>query len=103
MVDAHKVARGTLRGAAAESGQSASGRGGEMLLMVEEPENPFSSNETVLRNIDELQPGGTVKHSIPYRADCAYTLLQGEPAKSCLCSNLLLLSMLNPSLRGQLL
>ncbi len=39
LMDAHKVARGALRGAAAESGQSASGRGGEMLLMVEEPED----------------------------------------------------------------
>ncbi len=97
-MDAHKVARGTPRGAAAESGQSASGHGGEMLLMVEEPADRFRSNETVLRTIDELQPGGTVNHYIPYRCGCAYTLLQGESAKSCLCSYLLLPSMLNPSL-----
>ncbi len=102
-MDAHKAVRGAPRGAAAESGQSTSGRGGEMLLIVEKPEDLYRSNETVLRTLDELQPGGSVKHSIPYRDDCAYTLLQGEPAKSCLCSYLLLLSMLNPFLGRQLL
>ncbi len=100
-MDAHKAARRAPRGATVESGQSASGRGGEVLLMVEKPEGS-DSDETVLRNIDELQPGGTVKHSIPYRVGCAYTLLQGERAKSCLCSNLLLLIMLNPSLWGSI-
>ncbi len=69
-----------------------------MLLMVEEPEDLDISNETLLRTIDELQHGGTVNHAIPYRLECAYTLFQGEPAKSCLCSDLLLPSMLNPSL-----
>ncbi len=74
-----------------------------MLLMVEEPAEPFSSNETVLRTIDELQPSGTVNHAIPYRRGCVYTLFQGESAKSCLCSYLLLPSMLNPFLERQLL
>ncbi len=102
LMDAHKAACRAPRGVAVESRQSASGRGEEVLLMVEMPQCS-GSDETVLRTIDELQPGGSVKHSIPYRDDCAYTLLQGEPAKSCLCSYLLLLSMLNPSLGGQLL
>ncbi len=100
-MDAHKVAHGAVRGACAEGGPSISGRGGKVLLMVEKPEDS-DSDETVLRTIDELQPGGTVNHYIPYRWGCAYTLLQGEPAKSCLCSYLLLLSMLNPSLGRQL-
>ncbi len=78
-MDAHKAARGALSGAAAESGQSASGLGGEVLLMVEEPRYGF--NETVLRTLDEVQPGGTVNHVIPYREGCAYTLFQGERPK----------------------
>ncbi len=93
-MDAHKVAHGTVRGACAEGGPSISGQGGEMLLMVERPEDYDRSKEAVLRSINELQPGGTVNHSIPYKRWCAYTLFQGEPAKSCLCSNLLFLSML---------
>ncbi len=92
-MDAHKAARRAPRGAAAESGQSASGRGGEMVLMVEEPEDS-DSVETVLRTIDELQPGGTVYHVIPYRAHCAYILFQGERAKSGLLSNRLFLNKL---------
>ncbi len=83
-----------MKGACAEGGPSISGQGGEMLLMVEEPEDCGRSKETVLRTIDESQPGGTVNHNIPYREWCGYTLFQGEPAKSCLCSNLLFLSML---------
>ncbi len=98
-MDAHKAARDALRGAAAESGQSASGRGGEVLLMVDY----YSSKAAELRSNNELQPGGTLNHSIPFRPWCAYTLFQGEPAKLCLCSNLLFPSMLNPSLGGQLL
>ncbi len=101
-MDAHKVTRGAVRGACAEGGPSISGQGGEMLLMVEDPTDSTSS-ETVLRSIDELQLGGTVNHDIPYRFSCAYTLFQGEPAKSCLCSDLLLPNLLNPSLGGQLL
>ncbi len=77
-MDAHKAAR---RGAAAESGRSASGRGGDVLFMVEGPGDCYSSNETVLRTIDELQPGGTVNHVIPYREGCAYILFQGERPK----------------------
>ncbi len=92
-MDAHKAARGALRGAAAESGQSASGRGREVLLMVEYPK-VRDSDETVLRTLDELQPRGTVRHSSPYREDCAYVLFQGEPAKSCLLSSRLFLNKL---------
>ncbi len=91
---AHKDARRAPRGAAAESGQSASGRGGEMLLMVEEPEDWSSSNEAVLRTLDELQPGGTVNHVIPYRNHCAYILFQGERAKSGILSSRLFLNKL---------
>ncbi len=91
-MDAHKAVRGASRGAAAESWQSASGRGGDVLCMVEVPEDPFSSNETVLRTIDELQPGGTVNHVIPYRNHCAYILFQGERAKSGRLSSRLFLN-----------
>ncbi len=80
--------------AAAESGQSASGWVREMLLMVEEPEDRDISNETLLRTIDELQHGGTVNHAIPYRLECAYTLFQGERAKSGLLSSRLFLKKL---------
>ncbi len=93
LVDAHKVAHGAVRGAAAESGQSASDRGGEVLLMVEYPE-VCDSDETVLRTINEVQPSGTVRHSIPYREDCAYVLFQGERAKSGLLSSRLFLNKL---------
>ncbi len=86
-MDAHKIAHGALRGASAEGGASVGGQGEAMLLMVED--RGLGSDETVLRSLDKLQPGGTVKHSIPHRNDCAYTLFQGEPAKLCLCSNLL--------------
>ncbi len=103
LVGAHKVAHGAVRGACAEGGPSISGQGGEMLLMVEKPKDFLGSETAVLRSINELQPSGTVNHAIPYVWGCAYTLLQGEPAKSCLCSSLLFLSMLNPSLGGQLL
>ncbi len=92
-MDAHKLARGAVRGACAEGGPSISGQGEAMLLMVVHPEDS-DTDETVLRTIDELQPGGTVNYSIPYRRWCAYTLFQGEPAKSCLCSILLFQSML---------
>ncbi len=61
--------------------------------MVVDPRDSTSS-ETVLRSIDELQLGGTVYDDILYRQWCVYTLFQGEPAKSCPCSNLLFLSML---------
>ncbi len=88
-MDAHKVAHGTVRGACAEGGSSISGQGEAMLLMVEKPTGIYRSKKTVLRSINELQPGGTVNHAIPYRRECAYTLFQGEPAKSGLCSNLL--------------
>ncbi len=90
-MDAHKAARGALRGAAAESGQSASGRGREVLLMVEYL-TVRDSDETVLRSINEMQPGGTVNHVIPYRPECAYTLFQGERAKSGLLSSRLFLN-----------
>ncbi len=82
-MDAHKVAHGAVRGACAEGGPSASGQGEAMLLMVEDPTDSTSS-ETVLRSIDELQLGGTEYDDIPHRRWCAYTLFQGEPAKSCL-------------------
>ncbi len=88
-MDAHKGARGAVRGGCAEGGPSISGQGEAMLLMVVKPENYYSSKTAVLRSVNEMQPGGTVNHSIPYRPWCAYTLFQGEPAKSCLCSNLL--------------
>ncbi len=54
-MDAHKVAHGAVRGACAEGGPSISGQGEAMLLMVEEPEDLFGSNEIVLRSINELQ------------------------------------------------
>ncbi len=76
-MDAHKAARGAPREAAAESGQSASGRGGEIVLMVEEPEHRNSSNETVLRTLDELQPGGTLKYLIPNRGKFSNNIIQG--------------------------
>ncbi len=50
------------------------------------------SNVTVLRSVDELQPGGTVNNAIPYRFSGAYTLFQGEPANVWLYSNLLFLN-----------
>ncbi len=90
-MDAHKAAHGALRGACAEGGPSVSRQDEAMLLMVEY-RNP-GITETVLRSLDELQPGGTVNHSIPYRGGCAYTLFQGEPANLCLCSNLFFLSI----------
>ncbi len=86
------MAHGAVRGACAEGGPSISGQGEAMLLMVEYPN--YSSKTAVLRSINELQPSVTVNHRIPYRVDCAYTLFQGEPAKSCLCSNLRFPSML---------
>ncbi len=88
LIEAHKVARDAPRGACAEGGPSISGPFDAMLLMVEDPTYHYSSKATVLRSINELQPGGTVNHRIPYRTGCAYTLLQGEPEKSCPCSNL---------------
>ncbi len=100
-MNAHKAAHGAPRGACADGGPSVSGRGGKMLLMVEEAQ--YGGKESLLRSLDELQPGGTARHVIPYREGCVCTLFQGEPAKSCLCSDLLLPSMLNPSLGGQLL
>ncbi len=78
------MAHGAASGACAEGGPSVGGQGVAMLLMVEYRD---TGSETVLRSLDELQPGGTVNHSIPYRDDCAYTLFQGEPANLCLCSN----------------
>ncbi len=90
-MDAHKVAHGALRGASAEGGPSVGGQGEAMLLMVEN--RFFGGDETVLRSLDELQPGGTVNHYIPYSTGGAYTLFQGEPAKLCLCSNPLFLSI----------
>ncbi len=90
-MDAHTAARGAASGACAEGGPSVSEQDEAMLLMVE---YQFCGSETVLRSLDELQPGGTVNHSIPYRVGCAYTLFQGEPGKLCLCSNLFFLSLL---------
>ncbi len=83
-MDAHKVAHGALRGACAEGDPTVGVQAEAMLLMVE---NRYTGSETVLRSLDELQPGGTVKHNIPFRWSCVYTLFQGEPAKLCLCSN----------------
>ncbi len=91
-MDAHNTARRALRGAAAESGQSAIGRGGEVLLMVECPKP--GSIETVLRTLPELQPGGTVNHVVPYREHCTYILFQGERAKSGILSSRLFLNKL---------
>ncbi len=89
-MDAHKAARRASSGAAAESGQSASGRGEAMLLMVEDPEDRGSEG-TVLRTLDELQPGVTVNYVIPYRGHCACILFQGERAKSGILSSRLFL------------
>ncbi len=93
-MDAHKVARNAPRGACAEGGPSISGQGEPMLLMEEKPKDYNNSKTAVLRSINELQPGGTVNHVIPYRLGCAYTFFQGEPAKLCLCSNLLYLNII---------
>ncbi len=90
-MDAHKVAHGAPSGACAEGGPSVGGQGEAMLLMVE---YRGAGSETVLRSLDELQPGGTVNHSIPYRYGCSFTLFQGEPANLCLCSNPLFSSIL---------
>ncbi len=86
-MDAHKVARGAVKGACAEGGPSISGQGEAMLLIVKKPARIFSSKTAVLRSINELQPGGTVNHVIPYRLGCAYTVFQGERAKSGLLSS----------------
>ncbi len=91
LLEALKGTHGAASGACAEGGPSVGGQGETILLMVEDRD---FSNETVLRSLDELQPGGTVNHSIPCRAGCAYTLFQGEPAKLCLGSNPLFLSIL---------
>ncbi len=56
-----------------------SDKGAAMLLVVEYAGS--GSSDTVLRSLDELQPGGTINHVIPYRWGCAYTLFQGESAK----------------------
>ncbi len=85
LVEAHKATHGAPSGACTEGGPSASRQGETMLLMVEHLDHGITA--TVLRSLDELQPGGTVNHSIPYREGCAYTLFQGEPANVCLCSN----------------
>ncbi len=69
-------------GAFAEDGQLVGGQDDAMLLMVERRDS--DSNSTVLWSLSELQPGGTVNHTIPYRTGCAYALFQGEPAKSYL-------------------
>ncbi len=76
-----KTTHGAPRGACAEGGQSVSGQGGVMLLMVEHLK--FGNAETVLRSLDELQPGGTVSHVIPHRPYCVYTFFQGGSTKSC--------------------
>ncbi len=81
------------RRACAEGDPTVSGQDGEMLRMVEEPEDGDSS-ETVLRSLDELQPGGNVNHVIPRRYGCAYTLFQGKSAKSSFCSSLFFLNIL---------
>ncbi len=91
-MDAHKADRGAMRGACAEGGPSISGQGGEMFLMVEDPEDVITSKAAVLRSIKELQPGGTVNHAIPYCWGCAYIQFQGERAKSCLLSSRLFLN-----------
>ncbi len=85
-MDAHKVAHGAVRGGCAEGGPSMSGQGEAILLMVERPED-LDSSESVLRSINEMKPGGTVNHVIPCRLECAYTLFQGERAKSGLLSS----------------
>ncbi len=76
------IAHGAPRGACAEGGPSVSGQGGEMLLMVDYPK--CGNAETVLRSLNELQPGGTVSHVIPYRSYCACKLFQGESTKRCI-------------------
>ncbi len=92
-MDAHKVASDAPREACAEGGPSIRGQGEALLLMVEYPEDSNSS-ESVLRSINELQQGGTLKQVIPYRRWCAYTLFQGESAKSCPRANQLYLNIL---------
>ncbi len=91
-MDAHTAARGAASGACAEGGPSVSEQGEAMLLMVEYRDPGIT--ETVLRSLDELQNGGAVNHRIPYRWGCSCTLFQGEPAKLCVCSHLLFLSIL---------
>ncbi len=91
MLEALKCTHGAESGACDEGGPSVSEQGEAMLLMVEYQD---TGSGTVLRSLDELQPGGTVNHSIPYRVGCAYTLFQGEPAKLCLYSNPLFPSIL---------
>ncbi len=93
-MDAHKVARGAVKGACAEGGPSISGQGEAMLFMVERPAGIYSSKTTVLRSINEMQPSGTVNHVIPYREYCAYILFQGERANSGLLSSRLFLNKL---------
>ncbi len=43
----------------------------------------YGNAETVLRSLDELQPGGTVSHVIPHRPYCAYTFFQDDSTKPC--------------------
>ncbi len=83
LMDALTAAHGAPKGACAEGGPSVSRQNETALLMVEY--RSYGITETVLRSLDELQPGGTVNHSIPYRLGCSFTLFQGEPAKLCLC------------------
>ncbi len=90
-MEAHTVAHGAPSGVCAEGDPSVSRQGEAMLLMVED--RGLGSNDTVLRSLDELQPGGTINRNIPYRYACSFTLFQGEPAKLYLCSNLLFLSI----------
>ncbi len=90
LLEARKGTHGAASGACAEGGPSVSRQDEATLLVVED----LGSDETVVRSLDELQPGGTVNHSIPYRWGCSFTLFQGEPAKLCLCSKPLFPSIL---------
>ncbi len=76
LMDAYRVAQGAPRGVCAEGGQSVSDQGEETLLMVEWQDPLSGCKETVLRSIDEVQPGGTFNIVIPYRENCACEVLR---------------------------
>ncbi len=50
------------------------------LFMVEHPDD-LRSGTSMLWSVDELQPGGTVKHTIPFRYACGITQFQGQSVK----------------------
>ncbi len=37
-----------------------------------------NNEEAILRSATELQPTGTLRMSVPYREECAYTLVNGK-------------------------